>query len=412
MPPFIEMVRAYFQAIGGFLGNPVFWVFLALIGWQYRKSEQMERAFLGRPRQPLLRRVLLALVFGMIGGLIGSLLLMGIGISISIQSTRYVLLVSLVLALINMRFICFAYSGGLLSLLSLVFGWPQLDVASLLALVAVLHCVESILMLLSGHINAFPVTVRQPSGRMVGGYNMQMFWPLPLLALIFVPELSGVANGQGIPMPDWWPLIRPAGTQGWSDLTLYMVPILAGLGYGDLAVTMPPKEKVRQSAFRLLAYSGLLLYLAWLGSRVPAVLPLAAIFAPFGHEMLIVIANHRQQEGKPLFAHEGPGLKIMEVLPGSLAEQAGLRVFDVILTANGELLHCPEQLYLLAQTQPQLVLTVRRGAHTSTVSLVLPLMGGAEQLGILLVPGQEAGSYVETRLKSPLQTLLDWWQRR
>lgn len=411
MPPIWEMVQAYLQTIGEFLRNPIFWLVLALIGFQYRKSEQMERAFLGRPRQPLLGRVLFALFFGLVGGLIGSLLLMGVGITISIQSTRYVLLVSLGLALINMRFICFAYSGGLLSLVSLLFGWPQLDVASLLALVAVLHTVESILMLLSGHLNAFPVTVRQPSGRLVGGYSLQMFWPLPLLALVFVPELSGVVSGQGIPMPDWWPLIRPVEARDWADLTLYMVPLLAGLGYGDLAVTMPPKEKARHSAVRLLAYSGILLSLAWVGSRVPTILPLAALFAPFGHEMLIVIANQRQQVGTPLFAHGGAGLKIMEVLPGSLAEQAGLRPLDVILTANGELLYSHQQLYDLVQSQPQLVLRVQRGPYTSTVSLILPLAAGGHQLGILLVPDQQAGSYVETRFKSPLQPLLEWWQR-
>ena len=137
MPPIWEIIQAYWQTIGEFLRNPMFWLVLALIGLQFRKSEQMERTFFGRARQPLLGRIVLALFFGFIGGLVGSLLLMGIGITISIQWTRYVLLVSLVLALINMRFICFAYSGGLLSLVSLLFGWPKLDVASLLALVAV-----------------------------------------------------------------------------------------------------------------------------------------------------------------------------------------------------------------------------------------------------------------------------------
>ena len=409
MPPIWEIIQAYWQTIGEFLRNPMFWLVLALIGLQFRKSEQMERTFFGRARQPLLGRIVLALFFGFIGGLVGSLLLMGIGITISIQWTRYVLLVSLVLALINMRFICFAYSGGLLSLVSLLFGWPKLDVASLLALVAVLHCVESVLMLISGHLNAFPVTVRQPSGRLVGGYNLQMFWPLPLLALVFLPEVANVTGG--IAMPDWWPLFPPAGAQHIAELTLYKVSLLAGLGYGDLAVTMPPKEKARHSAVRLLAYSGILLGLAWLGSQVPALLPVAALFAPFGHEMLIVIANQREQVGTPLFVHEGPGLMIMEVLAGGLAEQAGLRPRDVILTANGVSVDSIAELRTELQSQPQVILTVQRGSITSTVALVLPLDGVPQQLGVLLVPDQSGGVYVETRLKSPLQPLLKWWQR-
>lgn len=409
MPPIWEIVKIYVQTIGTFLGNPIFWLVLVLIGIQYRRSEKMERAFLGHTRQPLLGRVVFALVFGLIGGLVGTMLLMGVGIAISMQWTRYVLLLSLVLALVNMRFICFAYSGGLISLVSLIFGWPKLDIASLLALVAVLHFVESVLMFISGHFNAFPVVVRQPSGRLVGGYNLQMFWPLPLLALVFVPEVA--AAGGGMPMPSWWPLFRPVGTLGMVDITLHMVPLLAGLGYGDLAVTMSPKKKARQSASHLIIYSVALLVLAWLGSRVPSLLLLGVLFAPLGHELLIVLANQREQVGSPLYVNDGPGIKIMEVLPGGLAEQAGLRQFDILLTANGYPLASFAQLQEIMRAAPQLVLAVRRGQQTSNVVLVLPLDDSPSQLGVLMVPDQDAGSYVETRLKSPLQPLLKWWQR-
>jgi hypothetical protein len=197
-----------------------------------------------------------------------------------------------------------------------------------------------------------------------------------------------------------------------ADLTLYMVPLLAGLGYGDLAVTMPPREKARHSAVRLLAYSAVLLALSWLGSKVPAFLPIAALFAPVGHEMLIVTANNRQQLGTPLFAHSGPGVKIMEVLPGSIAQQVGLEPLDVLLTANGELLTSIAHFYAILDSQPQVVLALQRGQYKSTVVLNLPLDGDHQQLGALLVPDQKAGSYVETRFKSPLQFLLKWWQQR
>lgn len=410
MPPVWEISKTYVVNLRDFLGNPLFWLVLALIAFQYRKSEKLERAFFGQARQPLLGRVLISTFFGIIGGLIGSLLLMGIGVSISFKWTRYVLLLSLVLAFIDMRFICFAYSGGLLSIISLVFGWPPLDVASLLALVAVLHAVESILMLLSGHVNSFPVTVRQPSGRLIGGYSLQMFWPLPLLALVFVPELAQETMGGGIAMPHWWPLIRPAGAENLADLTLYMVPILAGLGYGELAITMTPKQKARRSAVGLLGYSAVLLGLAWLGSRYPVFLPLGAIFAPLGHELLIVVANQREQAGEPLFAHDGPGLMVMEVLPGGLAQKAGLRPGDIITTANGEPVDTIAQLRAIVQAEPQVVLAVSRRGFLSHVALALPIDEGQQQLGILMVPDSTSSAYVETRFNSPLQKLLQkWW---
>lgn len=407
MPPVWQIMQSYWQAIGELLGNPLFWLVMALITFQYRKSEQMERAFWGSARRPLLGRVVQALFFGLVGGLIGSLLLTGVGITISIESTRFVMLVSLSLALLNMRYLCFAYSGGLLSLASLIFGWPALDVASLLALIAVLHLVESVLMLLSGHLQAFPVAVRQPCGRTVGGYNLQMFWPLPLLALVFLPGMGNAAAEGGIAMPGWWPLIRPLGSEGLGDIALYMMPLLAGLGYGDLAITMPPKQKARRSAFNLLGYGIILLALAWLGGRIPAFLFVGALYAPLGHELLIVLANRREQTGKPLYFHEGPGLKIMEVIPGGLAQKAGLKPMDLILSANGCPLETVDQFHEIVQGQPQAVLAVRRGQYTTTVAMVLPLVDAVQQMGALMVPDQRATAYVKATLKSPLEPVVD-----
>jgi len=211
-------------------------------------------------------------------------------------------------------------------------------------------------------------------------------------------------------MPAWWPLIRPLGAPLSGDFTLYMVPLLAALGYGDLAVTTSPRHKVRHSAVRLLLFSLTLLGLAWLGSRQAGWLWLAALFSPIGHELLIVIGNRREQAGSPLWEHTGPGVMIMEVLPGGWAERAGLRPRDVILAVNDSpltgSLAWQEQLDLVAKVEQveqlgeSLRLTVVRPSGKQ-LAATLSARQYADP-GLLLVPDADVENYVETRFRSPL----------
>lgn len=406
MPPFGTIAKLYLQSLPVHLSGESRWVLLgvaALLIWQYLRAERMEVALFGRARHPLVKRLLLSLLFGLLGGLLGSLLLTGIGIAISSQWVGKVMFCSLLLALVDMRLLCFAYSGGLLSLCYLLFGWPEIDVASLLGLVAVLHLVESVLMLLSGHLAASPVYVRRANGRLVGGYHLQIFWPLPMLALMFLPQaLQAVGS---IAMPDWWPLIRPAGIPLSGDFTLLMVPLLAALGYGELAVTAPPRQKVARSAARLLGFGLILLLLAWLGNRSSGWLWAAALFSPLGHELLIVLGNWQEQHGRPLWEHRGPGQMVMEVLTGGWASRAGLRPRDIILAVNDSPAADNAALEQQLAAAGELSLTVLRAGRQTLITLPV---GGVNNPGWLLVPDNSTENFVETRFRSPLE----WVVRR
>ena len=48
-------------------------------------------------------------------------------------------------------------------------------------------------------------------------------------------------------MPDWWPLVKPAGDM--DNLMFLLLPVLAALGYSDVAITNSPQEKSRHSVF-------------------------------------------------------------------------------------------------------------------------------------------------------------------
>ena len=56
-------------------------------------------------------------------------------------------------------------------------------------------------------------------------------------------------------MPDWWPLIKPGHHMDPDQLTYVLFPVIAALGYGDLAATTRPQEKAENllSIFLFLA---------------------------------------------------------------------------------------------------------------------------------------------------------------
>lgn len=275
----------------------MFYIVIALIALQYRRAATLERRLHGYVRHDVLRQVITSLFFGLLGGALGSILLLSVGVTLSGNWLIYVWVVAILLAFLSPRLMCFAYAGGLVALFALLTGWPSIDIPSLLALVALLHAVESLLMFFSGHLGAMQVNVKNLRGEIVSGYSLQKFWPVPLLALLALPlpMPSGVAT---IGMPDWWPLVLPRGLG--ETFSFWMIPIVAGLGYGELAITTTPRRKAKQSAYKLALYSAVLLALALLASRYSIFLYLAALFAPLGHELLVWSANQQEMRGVPL----------------------------------------------------------------------------------------------------------------
>ncbi len=77
-----------------------------------------------------------------------------------------------------------------------------------MALVAILHLVEALLIFVSGHQHASPMYFKHSSGRIVGGFSLQKFWPMPTIALIGAAVLGTGMEWETIAMPDWWPIFQ------------------------------------------------------------------------------------------------------------------------------------------------------------------------------------------------------------
>ncbi|HBQ25168.1 MAG TPA: PDZ domain-containing protein [Syntrophomonas sp.] len=302
-----------------------------IVCWQYRRLEDITQTLMNYSRNQYLRSALLSTALGLLGGLLGSILLIFIGIDLGHLGIMYLWVIAVLLMLVNPRFLCFAYAGGILSLISLATGYPDINIAQLMGLIAVLHMVESILIMLNGSFNPVPVYLRS-GDNIRGGFNLQNFWPIPLIALV----ASGMADtSTGINMPDWWPLIKDYGQYDYGR-NYTLLPVLAVLGYGEISSTSTPRQRVKKSGKNLFFFSLILLLLSILVSRWAQLTIIAALFSPLGHEFIIWLGMREETKRQPIYIKPPRGIMVLDVKTGSLASQAGIRSRDIILSVNGE----------------------------------------------------------------------------
>lgn len=335
MLSFAQLAPLLLETFLGLLTDWVFWLVVVLVVMQYVRIAGASRYLFDMPDFSSWQPALLAVLFGIGGGLLGSVLLLITGISVLEVGIIYLWVAALVLLLFRQRFLCFAYAGGVISLLNLLFGFPEVTIPQVMGLVAVLHMVEAVLILGSGHLAAFPVYVRTRQGQVVGGFNLQKFWPLPLIALMAVMIPGEEMLKSAVAMPDWWPLIKPQMLEGSGEPLYMLMPVVAALGYGDLAITSTPLKKASLAALELACFSLILLGLSVCASYYPWMAVAPALFGPLGHEFVIWLDQRRESRGRPLYVQAERGVKILYIRPGSPLAKAGLKSGDTLISLQG-----------------------------------------------------------------------------
>jgi hypothetical protein len=374
-----RMVDVYF--------DPAFWIVLALVGFQYRQMQRSQQKMFGAKIYSLRHQILLAAFYGSLGGIVGSFLLTAMGVTLNQLGFNYIWPLALILMMIHVRFLCFAYAGGLVALSRVLFGWPEVNVPQILTLVAILHVTESLLIAIGGRYGALPMFLRREDGRLVGAFSLQNFWPVPLVLLMAtaVPG-SDTAMPGTVDMPDWWPVLPlgldlPEG-QRW----LYgMMPVVAALGYADMAITGTPQKRRMASALHLALYSMVLLFLSLLSARYTWLQVVAALASPMGHELLIQWDNRCESEGPALFVPPARGVMVLDTVLDSPARAGGVRTGDIIHTLNGMTVQNGAELAVAIACAPQrATLDVERSGKTAERTVQF---GGTERrLGVILVP--------------------------
>jgi hypothetical protein len=391
--------------ISSFFANPLLYLFLLMVFMQYRRQTLFERKlFSVRIHSPWVQWFD-SILYGVVGGVIASLLLIGLGVVIQPDVFWLVWGLSLILSFFHIQYLCFAYAGGLTCVFSLLAGlWPKgievsglswlwstlihLEIPSLLAIIAILHLVEAFLVYANAGKDASPLFISGKRGLLVGAFQLQKFWFVPIFALVMVP-----GKGMSFSFADWWPLFFHGADTGLSFLLLPTV-----IGYAELAVSTLPSKKAKKSGKKLLLYSLVLLGLAWASGIWHWVGMAAALFAIFGHEGMIWVEKWVEWNHKPVFVQLGQGVVVLSVLPKSPADLLGIQIGDVILKVNGHDIFHRDDIYPALQVNSaHCKMEVQNmDGHIKYLQRAL-YQGDHHQLGLIVAPDENSMYYVEMK---------------
>lgn len=326
-----------------------FLLILFILFIQYKRIAKIEKQVIGINKESVINRVFTSSILGILGGVIGSLIILSLGITIEKNDFSYILIISLILMLIHPRLVCLSYSGGLISLFSIITGYPKLNVSNLMAVVAVLHLVESFLILIDGTRSKIPIFIER-KGNIVGGFSMTRYWAVPFTILV---TTSTSLSTNTMNMPHWWPLLS-VDIIG-NLITYFMTGIIAILGYGDNAITEFPKEKTKKTAKSLIIFSISLLTLSIIANKHSSLNIVVALFAPIAHEIVIYLSKKKEQMGNPVFDCVDYGLRVLDTFPKGIGEKLGIESGNIIKSINETRVYDRKDMKYVLLSDPKII---------------------------------------------------------
>lgn len=399
----MELLRQTGDALISLLTQPFFYIAIILIILPYLRQTRLERRMFSVRLRAWPRLALRTLVTGIVTGLLVSAAAAFIGVALTPESVYWIWGAAAVLVLIRVHYLCFAYSVGLLGILQWTAGWfdlsssgewygqaaaslAELDIPGLLLLVAIMHGAEALLVRWQGARFASPLFVEGKRGRLVGAYQLQGYWPVPLLLLTSVP-----AGGADVPLLPWTPLLWPdAASAGWTIAALPMV-----IGFSALTRSLLPSAKARHSAKGLLYYSIALAAVAAAAAWWQPLMLAAALCALLLHEALIAISRRRESERSPLYVHDERGLRVLAVVPETPAAAMGIEAGEILYKVNGLRVRSIRELHqALHASSAMCKLEVLNNEGESKFVQRARYAGEHHQLGVILAPDDQAAYYV------------------
>lgn len=398
-------------AVGQLFLQPFYYISMIMVLLLYRRQVILERRLFHVRLNNWIAQTWRTVLGGLLAGICVSLISAFIGMTLTVEGILCIWAVAIVLLLIRVRYLCLAYSVGLLGVIQFVLdrfpsfvgsGWGaeviravrELNIPALLCLVGLLHLAEGLLVRWQGASFAGPLFFEGKRGKLVGGYQMQSLWPVPLLLLIPAHTTGGV-------LP-WTPLF---GGDAWQEgFGFVALPII--IGFSEMTSGMLPKVKARLTSNRLMVYGLAVLALALLSHWWGWLLLPAALVSFLAHEGLVWFSRFEEQEASPLFVNPVGGLKVLAILPGSPAQEMGIQAGETISKVNGVPVPTKEEMHAALRMNPAFCKLEVLNLKGELKFLQRAIYAGEHhQLGVILAPDDKAPVAVRLQPLSLLQLL-------
>lgn len=396
--PLWHVIRETGQAMADLLLTPYFYIAILLVWWQERRLVTLQRKMYHVRLYGTLSMMFRRIGAGMLVGLALSAASLAVGAKLSPETLLCVWVAMLLLALLRLRYICLAYAAGALGALQFVLGaWVpdadqsgvlqsaleavvSIDVPGLLFVAGLLHMAEGLLVRQQNAKLAIPLYLEGKRGKPIGAYAMTGLWPVPLLGLV------PATDSDGFTLP-WMPLFGDGAAEA-ALWTLLAFPVL--IGFSDRTVSFWPAQKARASGNALIIYGALIALLA-VGAFYWGTLAIVASAAVFVlHEALVLLGKVRESGRPALYSHDGSGVRILAVLPGTPAAELGMLAGETITKVNGMTTITKEDLHAALQLQSAFckLEVVNREGHLKFLQRAR-FAGEHHQLGLVLAPDDE-----------------------
>ena len=310
----------------------IFFIYILIILYikaQYQKYFELQIAVYGKPERSITEVAEHIILSGLIAGFAASFLTVAAGVTIEIDALKYLLYIMCLLMIIDLRLVCISYAAGILAAISIIFGRPQINIPSLLCLVAILQLTESFLMRINKKSGYVPVFIKHKD-EIAGAFLIRRFWMVPIVFFTYLLQASIISLDfvEGLPMFFGTPSIQGGA------MALGMDCFIAVLCHTDITITKHPEKKSIETSRMRFGYSIVLLMIAFASIDIRWMEYIGVAFCLLGHEGIYFYSRYSERTGAPIYSAVRRGLRIMDVLPGSHAQQMGLERGDIIMSIN------------------------------------------------------------------------------
>ena len=413
---------------GAILFPPSIFILLILLLVLYFKNKKraaMQKIMVGGSVESAVELTLSQFVFGVFGGIIGSIILNLCGVVFNENCRIEVLfLTSIILMAIKPSFVCFSYSASVLGLISIILKMIamiipnadytfifNLDILCIMIFVGVMHVVEGILVFLDGHRGAFPILIKR-NDEVIGGYSLKRYWIIPVAIMIIGNMGSPYGDYNNIPLseiPSYWSTFKSQEQINiLKTAFLSLFSFYAVSGYSSVTYTRSKREKAVSSGIYIFSY-GILLILAAQIARIGISGEIfVVIFAPVAHELMLKLQRMSEMKRQPKFISDKNGLVVLEVGNDSRLREFNIGVNSKIISVNDEYIECEKDIYtILKKNLHKAVIKIK---DCDCVIKDIDYVHDNNRLGVLLVPlpKEENHNYnKETVSKSFKDVLMD-----